>query len=169
MLEVGRNYFVWQELKMGLWMARGKLQEVNEATGRAGVLESKLLAAPALTGLRMDGRSTAQRLEELEQLRKSGVVTDEECQKKRKDIIDRMWRCGDGCLRPSPLPVSERFLIALVASVLNPMVLPLRKWRRRSSRNRTRPVALASRASAPRAAGLAGDGRESALHPCRGA
>ena len=39
----GRNYFLWQEVKMGLLMARSNLQEVDEATGKAGVAECKLI------------------------------------------------------------------------------------------------------------------------------
>jgi hypothetical protein len=42
----GRNYFVWQEVKMGLMSARSLLQVVDEATGKAGVAECKL-AAPS--------------------------------------------------------------------------------------------------------------------------
>ena len=42
--EAGRNYFVWQEVKMGMWMARSMLQQTDETAGRAGVLESKLIA-----------------------------------------------------------------------------------------------------------------------------
>lgn len=38
----GRAYYVWQEVKMGLWSARSQLQEVDEVTGQAGVLECKL-------------------------------------------------------------------------------------------------------------------------------
>ena len=39
----GRNYFLWQEVKMGLMTARSNLQEVDEATGKAGVGECKLV------------------------------------------------------------------------------------------------------------------------------
>lgn len=39
--EAGRSYYVWQEVKMGLWMARSLLQQVDEETGRKGVLECK--------------------------------------------------------------------------------------------------------------------------------
>jgi hypothetical protein len=39
----GRNYFLWQEVKMGLMSARSALQEVDEATGKAGVAECKLI------------------------------------------------------------------------------------------------------------------------------
>jgi hypothetical protein len=41
----GRNYFLWQEVKMGLMMARSALQEVDDATGKAGVAECKLVQA----------------------------------------------------------------------------------------------------------------------------
>lgn len=38
-VEGGKNYFVWQEVKMGLFQPRSELQVVNEETGRQGVLE----------------------------------------------------------------------------------------------------------------------------------
>ena len=41
----GRNYFLWQEVKMGLISGRSNLQEVDEATGKAGVAECKLIQA----------------------------------------------------------------------------------------------------------------------------
>jgi hypothetical protein len=41
--EPGKNYFVWQEVKMGLLYARNKLQIVDEPTGRAGVAECSLV------------------------------------------------------------------------------------------------------------------------------
>jgi hypothetical protein len=40
----GRNYFVWQEVKMGAMSARSALHIVDEATGKAGVAECKLVA-----------------------------------------------------------------------------------------------------------------------------
>jgi hypothetical protein len=43
MVVAGRNYFVWQEVKMGLLAARANLQLVDEATGRKGVEECKLI------------------------------------------------------------------------------------------------------------------------------
>jgi len=39
--DAGKPYFVWQEVKMGLWMARSALHEVDEETGRKGVSECK--------------------------------------------------------------------------------------------------------------------------------
>lgn len=38
----GQILYVWQEVKMGGWMARSKLQVVDEATGQAGVRKTKL-------------------------------------------------------------------------------------------------------------------------------
>jgi len=41
----GRNYFVWQEVKMGAFSARSALQLVDETKGRAGIAECKLIQA----------------------------------------------------------------------------------------------------------------------------
>ena len=41
--EAGKNYFVWQEVKMGLLYARNKLMLVDEETGKTGVAECKLI------------------------------------------------------------------------------------------------------------------------------
>ena len=41
--EGGKNYFVWQEVKMGLWAPRSLLQQTDERNGSAGVMESKLI------------------------------------------------------------------------------------------------------------------------------
>lgn len=38
----GGTYFLWQEVKMGLWTARSALQQVQEDRGREGVLQCKL-------------------------------------------------------------------------------------------------------------------------------
>ena len=37
----GRNHYVWQEVKMGMWQPRSQLQEMNEEEGKKGVLECK--------------------------------------------------------------------------------------------------------------------------------
>lgn len=39
--EAGKAYYVWQEVKMGLWMPRSLLQEVDVETGKKGVAECK--------------------------------------------------------------------------------------------------------------------------------
>ena len=41
--EAGKNYFVWQEVKFGVLSARSLLQLVDEATGKSGVAECKLI------------------------------------------------------------------------------------------------------------------------------
>lgn len=43
--EPGRNYYIWQEVKMGMWTARSQLHEMPEEEGRAGVLECKRAAS----------------------------------------------------------------------------------------------------------------------------
>ena len=39
----GKIYYVWQEVKMGMFAARSQLHEVDEAKGQAGVRESELI------------------------------------------------------------------------------------------------------------------------------
>lgn len=41
--QAGMNYFVWQEVKMGAFSARSALHLVDEAKGKAGVEECKLV------------------------------------------------------------------------------------------------------------------------------
>lgn len=41
--EAGKNYFVWQEVKMGILYARSLLHLTDEQTGKAGVLDCKLI------------------------------------------------------------------------------------------------------------------------------
>lgn len=43
--QAGKNYFIWQEVKMGLLYARNRLQLVDDTTGKAGVSECKLIEA----------------------------------------------------------------------------------------------------------------------------
>lgn len=103
-VEVGKNYFVWQEVKMGMWSARSLLQQVDENTGRAGVTESKLIAssvsdndwAPLDTPVATPPASQApssdsatQKLRELQNLRKDGVITEDEFQKKKQQLLEK--------------------------------------------------------------------------------
>ncbi|AJQ52800.1 TPA: hypothetical protein F3L15_14955 [Aeromonas hydrophila] len=41
--EAGKNYYVWQEVKMGLLMTLSKLGQVSERKGRKGVMGNKLI------------------------------------------------------------------------------------------------------------------------------
>jgi hypothetical protein len=43
----GKIYYVWQEVKMGMWAARSKLHLVDDEAGQNGVKESKLAVMPA--------------------------------------------------------------------------------------------------------------------------
>jgi hypothetical protein len=43
----GKIYYVWQEVKMGMWAARSKLHLVDDETGQNGVKESKLAVMPS--------------------------------------------------------------------------------------------------------------------------
>lgn len=40
----GKLYFIWQEVKMGVWAPRTKLHLMSEEEGKKGVLETKLAA-----------------------------------------------------------------------------------------------------------------------------
>lgn len=46
-VEAGKNYFVWQEVKMGILYARSLLQLVDDAKGKSGVLECSMLSTYA--------------------------------------------------------------------------------------------------------------------------
>lgn len=41
--EAGKNYFVWQEVKMGAWAAGSALHQVDTTKGQAAVKECKLV------------------------------------------------------------------------------------------------------------------------------
>lgn len=104
-VEPGKNYFVWQEVKMGMWMARSLLQQVDDKTGRAGVMESKLVAAVVADNdlAPLDAQeaksalpagatseSVSQKLRELQSLRKDGVITEDEFQKKKQQLLEKL-------------------------------------------------------------------------------
>jgi len=102
MIEPGRNYFVWQEIKMGMWSARTKLQEVDESTGREAIASTKMIASSvgddSFTAKVVDPAVPAtgspalisDKLRELQKLRDDGVISDEEFQKKKQQLLDKM-------------------------------------------------------------------------------
>ncbi len=57
--EAGKNYYVWQEMKMGLLLARAKLHLMDETSGQKGVLECKLAVWGALSGTEANQSSTS--------------------------------------------------------------------------------------------------------------
>ena len=57
----GKNYFVWQEVKMSVLLTNSKLTQTDEDTGRKGVMGSKLIASkiPGSAIAPMGGVATA--------------------------------------------------------------------------------------------------------------
>lgn len=101
-INAGKNYFVWQEIKMGMFSARSKLQQVDESKGRAGVSESKLISSTinesefnvasdqgAKEQLSL-ANSSSQKLRDLQSLNKEGVITDEEFNKKKQQLLQEL-------------------------------------------------------------------------------
>lgn len=90
--DAGNNYYVWQEVKMGMWTARSLLQQTDEAAGTAAVKQCKLAASTLkmdeIRPIESSGNSTAQRLRELEMMKKDGLITDGEYQTKRAKILE---------------------------------------------------------------------------------
>jgi hypothetical protein len=50
----GSSYFLWQEVKMGIWSPRSALQQMEEEKGRAGVRECKLGVTSRAAGCAKD-------------------------------------------------------------------------------------------------------------------
>ena len=51
-----KNYFIWQEVKMGILYARTKLTLMSEEVGKAGVRECKLVAPPGQASMKSAGQ-----------------------------------------------------------------------------------------------------------------
>ncbi|GAC1537640.1 MAG: hypothetical protein NVS2B9_03990 [Myxococcales bacterium] len=63
--KAGTNYFLWQEVKMGLWTARSALRDMPEKTGREAVLECTMgstRAPPASPGCATDRDCKGERI-----------------------------------------------------------------------------------------------------------
>lgn len=103
----GKISYVWQEVKMGVMYARNKLQDVDETTGKAGVAECKLLSTgfqdksdvtDAVIKSSLNNSEMADnpegdaynKLEKLKDLSDKGAITQEEFNKKKKEILDKM-------------------------------------------------------------------------------
>lgn len=96
-MEPGKNYFVWQEVKMGMNLARCLLQQVDDTTGRAGVMESNMIATSVSENdlipfdapiAKID--SISQKLRELNNLRKDGIITEDDFQKKKQQLLEKL-------------------------------------------------------------------------------
>ncbi|HQU80811.1 MAG TPA: DUF2846 domain-containing protein [Azonexus sp.] len=100
-IETGKNYFVWLEPKMGMWVGpRVALQLVDEKSGRQAVMDSKRIAVSipesrfVPLGATQPQVSTedfaATRLREIKKLRDEGIISEEEFQGKRKQLINQL-------------------------------------------------------------------------------
>lgn len=94
-VEQGKQYFVWQEMKMGMWMARTMLQQVSEEAGKKGVRECRMLAAVVpdddmspLEEVAGKGDVT-QKLRDLQKMRDDGVISEAEYAEKHKQLLER--------------------------------------------------------------------------------
>lgn len=103
-VNAGKNYFVWEEVKMGMWMPRSQLQQTDESAGRAGVMESQLISSTVaesdLTPLdapiqmqanpsQPSNETLAQKLKDLQNARKEGLITENEYAMKKQQLMDK--------------------------------------------------------------------------------
>lgn len=100
-LDAGKNYYVWQEVKMGVWMARVLLQQVDDERGRKGVLESKLIAPiissdqilPVGSSIQQNQPTavgdTSLKLKELQKLKDEELISEEEYENKRQQLLEK--------------------------------------------------------------------------------
>ena len=102
-LSAGSTCFVWQEIKMGMFSARSKLQQVDETRGKAGVMRSKMIASAiqdsefstAISDLSEQkatniALSTTQKIRDLQSLKNEGVITNDEFEQKKKILLDNL-------------------------------------------------------------------------------
>ena len=113
-LEPAKNYYVWQEVKMGMWSPRSSLQQVGDDAGEKGVTDSKLIAS-SVSGNDVIPLGGSQNLAEVQQpsnkmdaqqdtgkdqifhdlgrlkvLLDKGVITQSEFNDKKKSILQRL-------------------------------------------------------------------------------
>ncbi len=94
-LELGKNHFIWQEIKTG---GPAQLYIVDDATGRQGVLESDLASLqvdpvdirPSGARARDTQDSDSNRLRELKNLLDQGLITESEYTRKRQEIVEKL-------------------------------------------------------------------------------
>lgn len=94
-LEVNKKYYIWQEVKMGMWIARTLLQDVNEPTGQSGVNESSLIATTISEdeliplGDVVGNTNVANQLRDLHKLRAENIISEEDFQKKKQELLTK--------------------------------------------------------------------------------
>ncbi len=100
-IEAGKNFFVWLEPKLGVAVGpRVALQLVDEKTGRQSVMDSKRIAVsiPESRFVPLDAsqsqpsaeEAVATRLREIKRLRDEGLISEEEFQGKRRQLVNQL-------------------------------------------------------------------------------
>ena len=97
-LRPGNNYFLWQEVKLGMILGpRTALHFVDEATGQAGVKECRRIETSIsgdeitpLGTLAKGSADTVIKLQQLKKLRDNGLISEDEYQFKRKPLINEL-------------------------------------------------------------------------------
>lgn len=95
-LEAGRNYFVWQEVKMGILYARTKLSLKSDDEGIKGVLESRLIDSVVssqdilpnnVTSVQQNQGQASIKLNELKMMFEKGEISQTEYDLARTKIL----------------------------------------------------------------------------------
>ncbi len=94
-LRAGENFYIWQEVKMGIITGRTKLSNVDVNTGKSGVLESKLIASSVsesdlrpLDRVFVNSADEAGKLRELKILLDQGLITHQEYEAAKTKILE---------------------------------------------------------------------------------
>ena len=97
-VKASETYFIWQEVKMGVWKARSNLQQVDKTTGRVGVLESKLISASTpeseikpvnsfIQKTSPEESNPEEKLRKLQELKEKGLISEDEFSTKKTQIL----------------------------------------------------------------------------------
>lgn len=108
--EAGKNYFIHQYIKLGVFVGGANLESVTDAEGQKGVLECNealsltvtnapstepVAASDAQTNAASKTGASAnetvsQKLRDLQALRTDGVITEDEFQKKKQQLLEKL-------------------------------------------------------------------------------
>lgn len=95
-LKANKNYYVWEEVKMGMWSPRSSLQQVGDDAGQKGVLDSKLIAtsisSDEIQPLNNESKSIGKQPDSLNQKDFKGSVDKEEIfheLNRLKELLDK--------------------------------------------------------------------------------
>lgn len=89
----GKNYYFHQYIKLGAFTGKPSVETVSEEVGKRGVLEcSEIvgLADKVATPEATNTADTNQKLRELQALKKDGLISEEEFNQKRKQLLEKL-------------------------------------------------------------------------------